>query len=142
MFESSLTGVHAQDPDLMLGLAEAEFGLGNPVRAKELLDELIRLNPDFKHQEGHLLYARCLVSLEQWDEAEHEFEVLHTYYSGPQAKYYFAQFLEQKSEPGRAMDLYQEILKTADRNRHYRGLNKPLITETKAALKRLNKGLH
>lgn len=137
MFESSLTGPHRDDPDLLLGLAEAEFGLGNPARSKSLLDTLIAQNPDYKNQEGHLLYARSLAALEQWQEAAHEFEVLKGYYSGPQAKYYYAQILQQQQRLDKAMELYREIINTAARNRHYRDLNKPLLASAQKALKQL-----
>jgi hypothetical protein len=59
-FREALTGLYEHDPNLMLGVARAQFGKGDPAAARATLDDLIRLNPDFKSPEGHLLYARAL----------------------------------------------------------------------------------
>ncbi len=59
-FKQALTGLYEHDPNLMLGVARAQFGKGDAARRARTLDELIRLNPDFKSPEGHLLYARSL----------------------------------------------------------------------------------
>src|SRR5260370_10085416 len=61
-FREALTGLYEHDPNLMLGVARAQFGKGDATAARATLDDLIRLNPDFKSPEGHLLYARALES--------------------------------------------------------------------------------
>ena len=57
---ANLNGLYEHDPELMLGLARAQFGKGDAGAARATLDDLIRLNPDFRSPEGHLLYARAL----------------------------------------------------------------------------------
>src|SRR5262249_14593654 len=47
-YRQILTGLYEHDPNLMLGLAGAQFGKGDAAAARVTLDELIRLNPDFK----------------------------------------------------------------------------------------------
>ncbi len=54
-FRAALTGLYEHDPNLMLGVARAQFAKGDAVASRATLDELIRLNPDFKSPEGHLL---------------------------------------------------------------------------------------
>ena len=59
-YRQALTGLYAHDPNLMLGVAQAQFSKGDSAAARATLDELIRLNPDFRSPAGHLLYARAL----------------------------------------------------------------------------------
>ena len=59
-YREALTGLYEHDPNLMLGLAQAQFGKGDAPGARVTLDELIRRNPDFRSPTGHLLYARAL----------------------------------------------------------------------------------
>src|ERR1700741_1446517 len=47
-YREALTGLYEHDPNLMLGLAQAQFGKGEAGAARTTLDELIRLNPDFR----------------------------------------------------------------------------------------------
>src|SRR6184192_2523018 len=59
-YREALTGLYEHDPNLMFGLAQAQFGKGDVSAARATLDELIRHNPDFRSPAGHLLYARAL----------------------------------------------------------------------------------
>src|ERR1700761_6108736 len=47
-FTAAATGLYENDPNLLLGVARAQFGKGDPAGARTTLDELIRANPDFK----------------------------------------------------------------------------------------------
>src|ERR1700753_2596165 len=47
-YKQALTGLYEHDPNLMLGVARAQFEKGDPASARATLDELIRQNPDFK----------------------------------------------------------------------------------------------
>jgi hypothetical protein len=87
LYEKCLKGVHKTDPVIMHGLAQSEFGLGSFQVTKDILDNLISLNPEFKNPDAHLLYAKTLESLGDFDGASHEYEALCQYYSGPEAKY-------------------------------------------------------
>src|SRR5262249_39630568 len=59
-YRSTLSGLYEHDPQLLLGLARAQFGKADFRAAREALDRLIEQNPDFKSADGHLLYARAL----------------------------------------------------------------------------------
>src|ERR1700761_9502140 len=52
-YRGALTGLYEHDPNLMLGIARAQFGKGDATATRATLDELIRLNPDFKRSEEH-----------------------------------------------------------------------------------------
>ena len=58
-YEGALTGMYEHDPDLLLGLAGAQFGNNAFADSKATLERLTAENPDFKSAEGHLLYARA-----------------------------------------------------------------------------------
>src|SRR5207302_589589 len=75
-YRETLTGLYEHDPNLMLGLARAQFSKGEPAAARATLDELIRLNPDFRSAEGQLLYARALEAEGNIHKALEEYQVL------------------------------------------------------------------
>src|SRR5262249_369215 len=47
-FREALSGLYEHDPNLMLGLARAQFSKADATAARTTLDDLIRFNPDFK----------------------------------------------------------------------------------------------
>jgi hypothetical protein len=53
LYQQSLKGLYATDPDLMLGLAKAQFGLGQAQQTRDTLDALISANPNFRSSDGH-----------------------------------------------------------------------------------------
>src|SRR3984885_8293127 len=93
-FKEALTGLYEHDPNLMLGIARAQFGKGDPAGARTTLDDLIRANPDFKSPEGHLLYARSLESEGNMQKAMEEYRVLASSYPGAEAAVRYAQVLK------------------------------------------------
>ncbi|WNO11059.1 tetratricopeptide repeat protein [Teredinibacter sp. KSP-S5-2] len=133
LFKKSLSGAYSDDPNLMFGLAKAEFGLGNFEQVKLVLDELIKSNPDYKNAEAHLLYARSLERLGEVDSALHEYEVLYTYYPGPDAAFYFSMFLRCQGQSERADQLLREILSKAE-NRHFSNRHADIIRQVKNEL--------
>jgi len=51
-YRGALNGLYEHDPQLLLGLARAQFGKASFRDARESLDRLIRQNPDFKSADG------------------------------------------------------------------------------------------
>src|SRR5258708_16041146 len=84
-FREALTGLYEHDPNLMLGVARAQFDKGDAPAARRTLDDLIRLNPDFKSPEEHLLYARALETEGNAQKALDEDRVLAPSYPGPES---------------------------------------------------------
>ena len=112
-YRSALTGLYEYDPNLMLGIVPAQFGKGDPAAARATLDDLIRLNPDFKSPEGHLLYARALEDEGNTDKALDEYKVLAPAYPGAEAAVRYAQLLQTKGRKEEAQKVARELLEQA-----------------------------
>jgi hypothetical protein len=114
LYQSSLTGIYKDDPKIMLSLAQAFFLHQDYAKTKETLDNLIATNPDFKSQEGHLLYARTLDNLNDIDKAIDEYKVLITYYSGYEAKCRYGLLLKKLGRLEESNTVFQAILKLSE----------------------------
>lgn len=137
-YEKALTGIYEHDPDLMLGLAQAQFGHGQPEASRQTLDELRDHNPDYKSSEGHLLYARTLQDCGDMDRAEEEFAAVAAYYPGAEARVRYANHLERMGKPDAAKQEYTELLAAAElAPRHFRKAQKKWLVEAKNSLARL-----
>jgi hypothetical protein len=112
-YREALTGLYEHDPNLMLGLAQAQFGKGDAAGARATLDELIRLNPDFRSPLGHLLYARALEAEGNVQKALEEYRVLATSYPGAEAAVRYAQLLQAQGERAEAQRIVRELLEQA-----------------------------
>ena len=112
-YREALTGLYEHDPNLMLGLAQAQFGKGDAAGARATLDELIRLNPEFRSPVGHLLYARALEAEGNVQKAMEEYRVLATSYPGAEAAVRYAQLLQAQGERAEAQRVARELLEQA-----------------------------
>jgi len=113
VYRQVLTGLYEHDPNLMLGLARAQFGAGDATAARATLDELIRLNPDFRSPDGHLLYARALEAEGNVEKALEEYRVLAPGYPGAEAAVRFAQLLKAQGKSAEAAKVAKELLEQA-----------------------------
>jgi hypothetical protein len=113
VYRQILTGLYEHDPNLMLGLARAQFGKGDAAAARATLDELIRHNPDFKSPEGHLLYARALESEGNLAKALEEYKVLAPSYPGAEAAVRYAQLLKSQGRDAESATVARELLEQA-----------------------------
>ena len=112
-YQQALTGLYEHDPNLMLGLAQAQFGKGDVRAARQTLDELIKENPTFRSPEGHLLYARALAAECNIPKALEEYRVLAPAYPGAEAAVRYAQLLEAQGEHAEAQRVARELLEQA-----------------------------
>lgn len=120
LFERSLSGVHSDDPELLFGLAEAHFGLGEFAGTLRALDDFKRAHPGKTTQDGHLLYARALQELGRVDQAIDEFRALVGYAAGPEPSCRLAMLLKAQGHDDEARALYEAVVarsKTA--GKHY-----------------------
>ncbi|GMQ92093.1 MAG: tetratricopeptide repeat protein [Gammaproteobacteria bacterium] len=121
MYEQCRSGIFKDDPSVLLGLARAYFATEQYQKVVDTLDHLIASNPNYKSQDGHLLYARAKESLGDTATAIEEYEALCAYYSGAEAKCRYAQLLKQQGDHERAEKFFREIINTAERSsRHHR----------------------
>lgn len=109
LYREALSGLYERDPYIMLGLARAQFSQSQFQPALETLESLIAHNPDFKSTEGHLLFARCLVELNQLETAAREFEVLRNNFSGEEARFRYAELLARMGRGKRAKEIIAEL---------------------------------
>lgn len=128
IYARSLTGLYAEDPQIMLGLAKAEFGLNNSEAAIAMLDQLKAANPTFKSPEGHLLYARSLETAGRIPEAIHEYEALNVYYPTPEPACRLAQIYQNQGNKALANELFQAVAKrSVNAGKHFNEVNQEWI---------------
>jgi hypothetical protein len=113
IYREALTGLYEHDPKLMLGLARAQFDLGEFAAARATLDRLIEANPEFRSPEGHLLYARALEGEGNVAKALDEFRVLAPSFPGAEAAVRFARLLRSEGETAAAQKVLDELLEEA-----------------------------
>ena len=111
LYGSCLKGLYRTDPDLMLGLAQAQFGLDQAAEARRTLESLIAANPDFRSIDGHLLYARSVEACGDTEAALHEYETLAAGYPGEEGRARYALLLQRAGQAARAREVFDEILK-------------------------------
>ena len=134
-YNKALTGLYEHDPNLMLGLARAHFAKGDPSACRAALDELIRLNPDFKSQDGHLLYAQALEAEGNLSKALDEYKALSGYYSGAEASVRYAQLLHAQGRDAEARQVAQDLLDGARMApAHYRRAQRAWLDQAKRIL--------
>ncbi len=135
VYRQALTGLYESDPNLMLGLAQAQFAAGAPAEARATLDALIARNPDFRSPDGHLLYARALAGEGNRDKALQEFAELVKYYSGAEAPLRYAQLLRQSGRAEDARRVLRELLEHARlAPRHYRRMQQQWLMQAEREL--------
>jgi hypothetical protein len=140
-YETALNGLYEHDPDLMLGLATAQFGNGNYEASKKTLEELIERNPEYRSPDGHLLYARAAEQCGDPDLAESEYRAVAGYYAGAEAKVRYAAFLEKRGKTGDGLKVYEDLVNIAElAPRHYRKAQKRWIAEAREGISRLKNG--
>lgn len=139
-FRSALSGLYEHDPDMMLGLATAQYGDGDAAGCRETLDALREHNPDFESAEGHLLYAKALEAGDELDAAREEYSALASYYPGAEARVRYAQLLERMDKPELARQEYAQILAASElAPKHFRKAQKKWIAQAKEGAARLKR---
>lgn len=137
-YEKALTGLYEHDPDLLLGLATAQFANLQHVEARNTLDRLIEHNPDFRSPDGHLIYARATEACGDIDKALEEYEAVSAYYAGAEAQLRYGKLLEQTGDREKALEQYRDIVDAADlAPRHYRKAQRQWIKEAREGIGRL-----
>ena len=111
VYAQALSGLYAHDPNLMLGLAQAQFAAGRAAEARATLDALITHN---------LLYARALEGEGNLEKALDEYATVAGYYAGAEAPLRYAQLqirLGQRTAARQTLGTLLEHARAAPR--HY-----------------------
>ncbi len=137
-YESALAGIYETDPDLLLGLANAQFGNQQYAEARQTLDLLIDKNPHFKSPDGHLLYARTVEACGDDEKALDEYKTVADYYAGAEAQLRYGLILERLDNSEAALAEFEDIITAAElAPQHYRKSQRDWINQAKDAIKRL-----
>ena len=107
------TAIYEHDPDLMLGLARAQFGAGEVAAARATLDEAISRNPQFRSPEAQLLYARALEGEGNVAAALEQYVGLAASYPGAEAAVRYAQLLKSQGRAEESRTGARELLERA-----------------------------
>jgi hypothetical protein len=113
VYKSCLTGVFAEDPKLLLGMAQTQFAAGDAAGARRTLDDLIAKNPEFKSADGHLLYARAVETEGDFEKALSEYSTLAAYYPGAEAAVRYAKLLKRQGHQPQAREVLEGLLERA-----------------------------
>jgi hypothetical protein len=114
LFEGCLTGVHATDPALMLGLAQAQFALEDYAGSCGTLDGLRAAHPALECPQGHLLYARSKEQQGEVDQALIEYAALAEYHPGEEARCRLALLLQKTGRVAEARALFEQVVRSVE----------------------------
>jgi len=135
IYHQTLSGLYEHDPNLMLGLARAQFANGAFTDARTTLDALLKFNPDFKSPDGHLLYARALEGEGNRDKALEEYAAVAGYYAGAEAPLRYARLLRAIGKKDESRRVLKELLEHARlAPRHYRKMQHQWLTDAEREL--------
>ena len=115
LYDGALTGLYADDPEILVRKARALLESGRAGEAKATLDRLIAERPEFRSAAGHLTYARAVAASGDRDRAREEFDVLIGYYPGLEARARYATLLRDWGDGARAREIAAEGLRIAAR---------------------------
>jgi hypothetical protein len=137
-YQAAANGPFANDPALLLGLAQAQFALGNHAAAQASLASLFATSPRARQQpEPALLHARTLAALRA-PGTQAAFEQALACASDAAPRCLFADWLAGQSDESahqRANTLYEEIAHDARHwPRHAREHNREWLQRAQAAL--------
>ena len=110
LYASCLKGIYKDDPRLMLELANANYLYERYPDAKDIFVRLREVHPDFRHAEGHLLFARTLDNMgEDWN-ALSEYKEVANYYAGEEATCRYALLLKKMGRRQEANEIFNKII--------------------------------
>lgn len=139
-YRDALTGMYKNDPDLLLGLSEAQFGKKDYDQAQATLERLAAANPDYKSPQGHLLYARALEKSGNTGKALDVYEEVSAYFAGAEARCRYASLLENEGRGADALAIYRDIMLSAEvAPSHYRKAQKEWLDRARTGIQRLDR---
>jgi hypothetical protein len=113
LYKTAATGIFADDPAVLLGLARAQLGSGDAQGALDTLHKFEEVQPGYRNQEAHLLLARALEATGHVDEALAEYEAVSRYYAGFEARSRYGLLLQKQGRAQQARELFQEVVRAS-----------------------------
>jgi hypothetical protein len=119
LYRGALTGIHADDPGMLLGMAEAAYGAGQYDLALRTVLQLGETDPRYQPVEARLLHARVQEALGRDDEAAKDYAALVTHAPGEEVRCRYALLLKRHGDRDAARALFDEILTRSRRAPHH-----------------------
>lgn len=119
LYEGIVKLPQGDEPAYFLGKAKAQFGLGRFEDALASLDALKMQWPNFRSQDGHLLYARALEAAGRFDEALKEYVSLSAYFAGAEARVRQMLLLDRMGRGAEAKELAEDVVKQFKRSPNF-----------------------
>lgn len=117
LYADALSGPHADDPSVLLGLARAQVNGGDCAGALRTLERLRTVDARFRPEEARLLYARALEGTGDTESALAEYEEVALVYVGLEARCRYALLLARLGFSGHAERVFSDLLEQATRMR-------------------------
>jgi hypothetical protein len=117
LYRAALVGPLADDPALLIGLAKALAGRGDPQGALDAIDRLYRAEPNHESREARLIHARALEGVGRTQEAADEYRALIGYTIGPEAQIRYGLMLKKLGDVDGARQAFAEVVRTYGRQR-------------------------
>ena len=113
LYEAAATGIFADDPAVLIGLARAQLGGGHAATALATLDKLEDVQPRPRNQEAHLLHARAFEALGRTDDALAEYDDVSRYYAGFEAKARYGLLLLKQGRVNQAREMFMDVVRAS-----------------------------
>lgn len=110
LYQDCLKGVGEGDPDIMIKLSHAFFAEESYRKTIILLDETMKLNPNYNSTTGHLLYARSLEELNEFDNAIKEYQIVSENFSGEEGRVRYGLLLLKLNKTDQAHKVFNETI--------------------------------
>jgi hypothetical protein len=121
LYRSCLTGINANDPDILHGLAEVFVLQSLHAEALPMIGQLREQHPSFRAHEVRMLLAEALEGMGELDQALAEFRVVADTYPGEEGRWRYGALLKRLGRTDEALAVFQGMLKEAQRQPgHYR----------------------
>ncbi len=128
-------GLYADDPAIWAGIGHAQFHLGNFAEAVEALQKRKEIRKDIRPDDFDLLLPRSLEALGRKSEALEIYAYMAKAYSGEEARYRYAELLNDTGQPEKAREVFAEMIRHAKLSpAHYRKAQAEWISAAKRAL--------
>ncbi|HEY9720426.1 MAG TPA: tetratricopeptide repeat protein [Oscillatoriaceae cyanobacterium] len=139
LYESCLSGVFRDDPDIYLNLARVHVLAGNHAQAQPLLDKMAAIAPAHETQKRDYWMGRIAEETGDRARALAIYDRMRT--SGPineETRVRLAGLLEERGERERAKELYTEVVRRMrSANNNYRREQKDWLSMARARLRQL-----
>ena len=135
VYRDTLTGLYANDADLLLGLATAQFEARQFADAEATLRTLRQEKPDERANDARLLLARTLEAQGRPDAALSEYASLVQTYAGAEVPVRYAQLLRSSGRVAEARAVLTDLLEHARAApAHYRRMQQAWLSSAEKEL--------